>query len=36
MRITRVYADANGESHFDELDIPLVDGGRTRITLPEV
>lgn len=27
MRITRVYADADGESHFDEVDIPLADGG---------
>lgn len=27
MRITRVYADAAGESHFGELDVPLKDGG---------
>lgn len=27
MRITRVYADADGESHFAEVDIPLADGG---------
>lgn len=27
MRVTRVYADAAGESHFGELDIPLKDGG---------
>ena len=25
--ITRVYADAEGESHFDQLEIPLVDAG---------
>ncbi|MEJ2347039.1 MAG: hypothetical protein P8090_16880 [Gammaproteobacteria bacterium] len=27
MKVTRVYADADGESHFTELDIPLKDGG---------
>lgn len=27
MRITRIYPDADGESHFAELDIPLADGG---------
>ena len=27
MKVTRVYADAAGESHFGELDIPLKDGG---------
>lgn len=27
MRVTRVYADAAGESHFDEIDIPLQDRG---------
>ena len=27
MKVTRVYADALGESHFAELDIPLKDGG---------
>ncbi|MEX1081034.1 MAG: hypothetical protein WD382_11700 [Halofilum sp. (in: g-proteobacteria)] len=27
MHVTRVYADANGESHFAEIDIPLTDGG---------
>ncbi len=25
--ITRVYADAKGVSHFDEIEIPLRDGG---------
>jgi hypothetical protein len=23
MRYTRIYADADGESHFDEVDVPL-------------
>lgn len=27
MQVTHVYADANGESHFADLDIPLADGG---------
>lgn len=27
MKVTRVYADAAGDSHFDEIDIPLKDGG---------
>lgn len=27
MKITRVYADSAGESHFEELDIPLNDSG---------
>jgi hypothetical protein len=27
MKVTRVYADAAGASHFAELDIPLKDGG---------
>lgn len=27
MKVTRVYADARGESHFAELDISLKDGG---------
>lgn len=27
MHITRVYADADGESHFEDLDIPLQPGG---------
>jgi hypothetical protein len=27
MRVNRVYADAAGESHFDEIDIPLQDRG---------
>ena len=27
MNITRVYADPAGESHFDEIDIPLKDAG---------
>ena len=27
MKITRVYADAAGDSHFGELDIPLKDAG---------
>ncbi|MGC1955104.1 MAG: hypothetical protein WA970_21505 [Gammaproteobacteria bacterium] len=27
MKVTRVYADAAGDSHFGELDIPLKDGG---------
>ena len=27
MKITRVYADKDGESHFDEVEIPLEDAG---------
>ncbi|MBV8507342.1 MAG: hypothetical protein JOZ11_16235 [Alphaproteobacteria bacterium] len=27
MKITRVYADEHGESHFGELDVALRDGG---------
>jgi hypothetical protein len=27
MRVTRVYADAAGESHFGEIDYPLHDQG---------
>jgi hypothetical protein len=27
MKITRIYADADGETHFGELDIPLSDSG---------
>ena len=27
MRVTRIHADGDGESHFDELDIPLADAG---------
>lgn len=27
MRITRLYSDDQGESHFEELDVPLSDGG---------
>ena len=27
MRITRVYASSDGESHFDEIDVPLRDAG---------
>ncbi len=27
MKITRVYSDLAGDSHFGELDIPLQDGG---------
>ncbi|TFF39170.1 cupin domain-containing protein [Mucilaginibacter psychrotolerans] len=26
-KVTRVYADANGDSHFDEVYYPLTDGG---------
>ncbi|OOQ59937.1 cupin domain-containing protein [Mucilaginibacter pedocola] len=26
-KVTRVYADAAGESHFDEVFYPLTDGG---------
>jgi hypothetical protein len=26
VKVTRVYADAAGDSHFGELDIPLKDG----------
>jgi hypothetical protein len=27
MKITRLYSDKNGESHFEDIDIPLQDGG---------
>lgn len=27
MKVTRVFADEQGESHFDVLDIPLKDSG---------
>jgi hypothetical protein len=27
LKVTRVYADADGDSHFGEIDIPLKDGG---------
>jgi quercetin dioxygenase-like cupin family protein len=27
MKVTRVYADAAGESHFDEIHVPLRDAG---------
>lgn len=27
MQITRIYADAEGESHFAEMEIPLADSG---------
>ncbi|MEO7048211.1 MAG: hypothetical protein ABI091_23130 [Ferruginibacter sp.] len=25
--ITRIYADANGDSHFEDISIPLTDAG---------
>lgn len=27
MKVTRVYSDEAGESHFEEIDIPLKDAG---------
>lgn len=27
MKITRVYSDSKGDSHFEDLEIPLNDGG---------
>jgi hypothetical protein len=27
MHYTRIYSDANGESHFERVEIPLKDGG---------
>lgn len=27
MKITRIFADADGESHFDEIEVPLNDAG---------
>ena len=27
MKITRLYSDKNGESHFEDIDIPLDDSG---------
>jgi hypothetical protein len=27
MKVTRVYCDARGESHFADLDVPLHDAG---------
>ncbi len=29
MRITRLYADEDGETHFEEVEIPLEDRGAT-------
>ncbi len=26
-KVTRVYSDSNGESHFEEMDVPLHDQG---------
>lgn len=26
-KVTRIYADAEGESHFEEISIPLTDAG---------
>lgn len=28
MKVTRIYADASGESHFEEVDIALRDAGQ--------
>lgn len=28
MKVTRVYSDSDGESHFGEFDIPLKDSGQ--------
>ena len=28
MKITRIYADNTGETHFEEIDIPLQNGGQ--------
>jgi len=27
MKITRLYSDSNGETHFEDIDIPLQDNG---------
>lgn len=27
MKITRIFSDEKGESHFEDLDIPLIDQG---------
>lgn len=27
MKITRIFSDETGESHFEDLEIPLVDQG---------
>ncbi|MCJ8153038.1 hypothetical protein MKJ01_04565 [Chryseobacterium sp. SSA4.19] len=27
MKITKIFSDVNGESHFEDLEIPLVDQG---------
>ncbi|PWN72287.1 hypothetical protein C1631_006725 [Chryseobacterium phosphatilyticum] len=27
MKITRIYSDENGDSHFEDIQIPLVDQG---------
>ncbi|MEC3875633.1 hypothetical protein [Chryseobacterium salviniae] len=27
MMITRIFSDEKGESHFEDLDIPLIDQG---------
>lgn len=31
MKITRIYADSDGETHFGELEIPLRDSGEIGI-----
>jgi len=28
MKVIRLYAGEDGESHFDEIDIPTIDSGR--------
>jgi hypothetical protein len=28
MKYTRLYADANGETHFEDLEMPFTGGGR--------
>ncbi len=29
MRYTRMYADADGETHFEDVEVPLDDNGRS-------
>lgn len=28
MKVTRLYTGSDGESHFEDIDVPLHDGGR--------
>lgn len=36
IRITRVYSDENGESHFEDIDMPLREDGETGFLSDEI